>query len=48
MKLDVEDFKPGSVYRSKKDMEDAVKRNKFDINKTMALKNGRLFFLCYE
>ena len=39
---------PGSVYTSKKQMDKAVKDKTFHINKTMALKNGRLFFLCYE
>ena len=48
MKLDVHSFRPGSVYTSKKQMDKAVESKKFDINKTMALKNGRLFFLCYE
>ena len=48
MKLDVHTFRPGSIYKSKAEMDAAVKRNKFDLNKTMALKNGRLYFLCYE
>ena len=48
MKLDVHSFRPGSVYTSKKQMDKAVENKKFDLNKTMALKNGRLFFLCYE
>ena len=48
MKLDVHQFKPGSIYTSKKQMDKAVKNKTFHINKTMALKNGRLFFLCYE
>ena len=48
MKLDVHNFRPGSIYKTKAEMDAAVKRNKFDLNKTMALKNGRLYFLCYE
>ena len=48
MKLDVHSFKPGSIYTSKKQMDEAVKNKTFDLNKTMALKNGRLFFLCYD
>ena len=48
MKLDVHQFRPGSIYKSKEEMDKAVKMKKFDLNKTMALKNGRLFFLCYE
>ena len=48
MKLDVHQFRPGSIYKSKDEMDKAVKMKKFDLNKTMALKNGRLFFLCYE
>ncbi len=48
MKLDVHQFKPGSVYTSKEQMDKAVKDKTFHINKTMALKNERLFFLCYE
>ena len=48
MKLDVNQFKPGSIYTSKKEMDKAVKNKTFHIDKTMALKNGRLFFLCYE
>ena len=48
MKLDVHQFKPGSIYKTKAEMDKAVKMKKFDLNKTMALKNGRLFFLCYE
>ena len=37
-----------NIYRSKKQMDKAVQNNKFHINNTMALKNGRLYFLCYE
>ena len=48
MKLDVHQFKPGSIYKTKAEMDKAVKAKKFDLNKTMAIKNGRLFFLCYE
>ncbi len=48
MKLDVQNFRPGSIYKTKAEMDAAVKRKKFDLNKTMALKNGRLYFLCYE
>ena len=48
MKLDVNQFKPGSIYTSKQEMDKAVKNKTFHIDKTMALKNGRLFFLCYE
>ena len=48
MKLDVHQFKPGSIYKTKAEMDKAVKTKKFDLNKTMAIKNGRLFFLCYE
>ena len=48
IKLNTTDFKPGSVYTSKAEMDAAVKAGKFDINKTMALKGGKLFFLAYE
>ena len=48
MKLDVHQFRPGSIYKTKAEMDRAVKMKKFDLNKTMALKNGRLYFLCYE
>ena len=41
-------LKPGSIYKTKAEMDEAVKNKTFHINKTMALKNGRLFFLCYE
>ena len=37
-----------NIYRSKKQMDRAVQNNKFHINNTMAMKNGRLYFLCYE
>ena len=37
-----------NIYRSKDQMDKAVRNNKFHINNTMALKNGRLYFLCYE
>ena len=46
IKLNTTDFK--NVYQSKAEMDAAVKAGTFDINKTMALKNGRLFFLAYE
>ena len=48
IKLQTSQFKPGSVYKSKAEMDRAVREGKFDINKTMALKNGQLFFLAYE
>ena len=48
IKLNTSDFKPGSLYTSKAEMDAAVKAGKFDINKTMAVKGGRLFFLAYE
>ena len=41
IKLHPSDFKPGSVYSSKAEMDAAVKAGKFDINKTMALKGGK-------
>ena len=37
-----------NIYRSKDQMDKAVRNNKFHINNTMAMKNGRLYFLCYE
>ena len=37
-----------NIYRSKEQMDKAVRNNKFHINNTMAMKNGRLYFLCYE
>ena len=37
-----------NIYRSKEQMDKAVREKKFHINNTMALKNGRLYFLCYE
>ena len=37
-----------NIYRSKEQMDRAVQNNKFHINNTMAMKNGRLYFLCYE
>ena len=37
-----------NIYRSKDQMDRAVQNNKFHINNTMAMKNGRLYFLCYE
>ena len=36
------------VYKSAAQMNEAVRRNKFDLNRTMALRNGKLYFLCYE
>ena len=48
LKLDTSQFKLGSIYTSKAEMDKAVRQGTFDINKTMALKNGRLFFLAYE
>ena len=37
-----------NIYRSKEQMDKAVREKKFHINNTMAMKNGRLYFLCYE
>ena len=34
------------VYQTRAEMQRAVKNGTFDLNKTMAIKNGRLFFLC--
>ena len=48
IRLQTSQFKPGSIYKSKAEMDRAVREGKFDINKTMALKNGQLFFLAYE
>ena len=39
-------FRPGSIYTSASEMNHAVKKGTFDLNKTMALRNGRLYFLC--
>ena len=39
---------PEKIYRSEAQMRSAVRSNSFHINNTMALKNGRLYFLCYE
>lgn len=36
------------VYKSAAQMNEAVRRNQFDLNRTMALRNGKLYFLCYE
>ena len=36
------------VYKSAAQMNEAVRRNRFDLNRTMALRNGKLYFLCYE
>ena len=44
--LPVEGF--SRVYTSAAQMNEAVRRNRFDLNRTMALKNGKLYFLCYE
>ena len=44
--LPVERF--SRVYTSAAQMNEAVRRNRFDLNRTMALKNGKLYFLCYE
>ena len=34
------------VYQTRAEMQRAVKNGTFNLNKTMAIKNGRLFFLC--
>ena len=39
-------FRPGSIYTSAREMNKAVDKGTFDLNKTMALRNGRLYFLC--
>ena len=44
--LPVSDFR--KVYKSAAQMNEAVRRNRFDLNRTMALRNGKLYFLCYE
>ena len=41
-------FRPGRVYATEKEMNDAVKNGTFELRKTMAIKNGRLFFMCYK
>ena len=44
--LPVYDFR--KVYKSAAQMNEAVRRNRFDLNRTKALRNGKLYFLCYE
>ena len=44
--LPVSDFR--KVYKSAAQMNEAVRRKRFDLNRTMALKNAKLYFLCYE
>ena len=44
--LPVSDFR--KVYKSAAQMNEAVRRKRFDLNRTMALRNGKLYFLCYE
>lgn len=34
------------VYQTRAEMQRAVQNGTFNLNKTMAIKNGRLFFLC--
>lgn len=41
-------FRPGRVYATEKEMQRAVKNGTFELRKTMVIKNGRLFFMCYK
>ena len=34
------------IYQTRAEMDRAVRNGTFNLNKTMAIKNGRLFFLC--
>ena len=34
------------VYQTRAEMQRVVQNGTFNLNKTMAIKNGRLFFLC--
>ena len=43
-KLPVSQFR--NVYQSVAEVEKAKRDGTFDINKTMILKNGRIYFLC--
>ena len=39
---------PKRAYKSLAEVERAKRNGTFDIHRTMFLKNGRLFFMCYE
>ena len=42
------DRAPRGTYKSMAEVERARRNGTFDIHRTMFLKNGRLFFMCYE
>ena len=44
MKLPVSQFQ--KAYQSAEEVQRAKKNGTFDINRTMVMRNGRLFFLC--
>ena len=41
-------FRNSDVYQSEREMNEAIRNGTFELRKTMALKNGRLFFLCHN
>ena len=41
-------FANSNVYKTEAEMNAAVRNGTFNLNKTMVLKNGKLFFLCHE
>ena len=42
------DRAPPGTYKSLAEVQRAKRDGTFDIHKTMFLRNGRLFFMCYE
>ncbi len=42
------DRAPRGTYKSMAEVERARRNGTFDIHRTMFLKNGRLFFMCYD
>jgi len=49
-KMDVKDPSElrGKIYRKAEHIKRDIKNGKFDFKKSVCLKNGRLYFACYE
>jgi len=41
-------FREAEIYRSEREMNEAIRNGTFELRRTMTLKNGRLFFMCRE